>query len=249
MHYYMHYGPAAFRFELAGELDTKDAARLEQDWRTASSIIGKRTLIIDMSFVTRIDEAVRSLFKRWHSDGAEFAADSSPSRELVESITERSFAEPPNPATYQPWISLSVTALVALLTFLLPVQVRGADEGATLALTRFLAHSQSTAPENIAVEIEASLPQMDRYGEVEAIRHSEAAGAIQYEVVRSGGDSMVRQQVIARYLTIEQQAHARPASFPRSRRRTTTSVTWPRSNTARIDSMFTPSNRAIAGRG
>jgi hypothetical protein len=106
MRYYMHEGPAAFRFELSGDLDAADAATLEQDWRAASPSMGDRTLIIDLSFVTGIDEAVRSLFGRWYAGGAEFAASSKRSRELVESITGRPFArESPHPPTYQLWFS------------------------------------------------------------------------------------------------------------------------------------------------
>jgi hypothetical protein len=111
MRYYMHDGPAAFRFELAGDLDANDAARLEQDWRTASSIAGTRTLIIDLSFVTGIDEAVRGLFRRWYSGGAEFAASSNLSRELVESITQRPFSrELPHAPTFQPRFSLKLAS-------------------------------------------------------------------------------------------------------------------------------------------
>jgi hypothetical protein len=51
MRYYMHEGPTAFRFEL------------------------------DLSFVTGLDEAVRSLFRRWYAGGSEFAAGSKWSRE------------------------------------------------------------------------------------------------------------------------------------------------------------------------
>jgi hypothetical protein len=104
--YYVHEGPAAFRFELAGDLDAADAATLEQDWQTASTIRRHRTLIIDLSFVTGIDEAARGLFRRWHAGGAEFAASSKWSRELVESITGRPFAgESPHAPTYQLWFS------------------------------------------------------------------------------------------------------------------------------------------------
>jgi hypothetical protein len=106
MRYYMHDGPAAFRFELAGDLDANDAARLEQDWRTASSIVKARTLIVDVSFVTGIDEAALGLFKRWYSGGAQFAAGSKLSRELVESITEQPFAQGlPHAPTFQPRFS------------------------------------------------------------------------------------------------------------------------------------------------
>jgi hypothetical protein len=106
MRYYMHGGPAAFRFELAGDLNAGDASRLEQDWRGVTSLTGTRLLVVDMSFVTGIDEAARSLFRRWYARGAEFAAGSKQSRELVESITERPYTrESTHEPTYQPWFS------------------------------------------------------------------------------------------------------------------------------------------------
>jgi hypothetical protein len=106
MRYYMHGGPAAFRFELAGDLDAGDASRLEQDWSGVSSAVGNRRLVVDVSFVTAIDEAARSLFKSWHARGAVFAASSKQSRELVESITERPYTrETRHEPTYQPWFS------------------------------------------------------------------------------------------------------------------------------------------------
>jgi len=106
MRHYMHGGPAAFRFELAGDLNAADAWRLEQDWREVSSGIGNRLLVVDLSFVTAIDEAARSLFRSWYARGAEFAACSKRSRELVESITERPYTrESQHEPTYQPWFS------------------------------------------------------------------------------------------------------------------------------------------------
>jgi hypothetical protein len=108
MRYYIHGGPATFRFELAGDLDAGDAARLEREWRGASLTIGNRVLVIDMSFVTGIDDAARNMFKRWYARGAEFAAGSQESRELVESITERPYTqETSRERTFQPWFSHS----------------------------------------------------------------------------------------------------------------------------------------------
>jgi len=220
MRYYMHDGPAAFRFELAGDLNAADAARLEQDWKTASAIVRNRTLIVDVSFVTGIDEAVRTLFRHWCAGGAEFAASSKPSHELVELITERPFAqEPMNAPTYQSWFSLTslVIALLALLTLVTPSQGQATDDGASLALAGFVSRSargmaQSTDLGDIAVEIDASLPQMGKQGRFEAIRHRGPTGAPEYELVISQGDSTVKHQVIARYLAAEQHACARPAS-------------------------------------
>ncbi len=84
LQYYMHDGPSAFRFELAGDLDEEGARRLDQDWRTALSVIDGRTLIVDMTFVTRVDKAGLELLARWHRDGARIVAKSKQSRELAE---------------------------------------------------------------------------------------------------------------------------------------------------------------------
>jgi hypothetical protein len=80
-----------------------DAARLEKEWRGASLTIGNRVPVVEMSFVTGIDEAARSLLRRWYAQGAEFAAGSKESRELVESITGRAYTpETSREPTFQP---------------------------------------------------------------------------------------------------------------------------------------------------
>ena len=214
MRYYMHDGPAAFRFELAGVLDSDDARRLEQDWRTASSVIGDRVLLIDMSFVTGIDDAVESLFRRWYEQGAQFAANSPRSRELVEMVTGRPFLNgPPAAPTYRTWHSLRAILFVVLI-FILSTPARASvDDGASLAFARFVSRADQVPDVGVTdVEITASLKQMGKQGEVEAICHRGLSGRPGYDVVRSQGDSTVKQQVIARYLAIEQQASARPAS-------------------------------------
>src|SRR5271168_5305867 len=95
LQYYMHDGPAAFRFELAGDLDDKGARRLEQDWRTASSVIGERLLIVDITFVTSAETEARMLLARWHALGAQLIANSNNSRSLAESILGEPFPERP----------------------------------------------------------------------------------------------------------------------------------------------------------
>jgi hypothetical protein len=95
LQYYMHDGPTAFRFELAGHLNREGACRLDQDWRTASSALGERRLIVDMTFVTGVDEQARALLSRWHRDGARLIANSAASRALAESILGEVIPEPP----------------------------------------------------------------------------------------------------------------------------------------------------------
>jgi hypothetical protein len=95
LQYYMHDGPTAFRFELAGDLNREGARRLDQDWRTASSSLGDRRLIVDITFVTGVDEPARALITRWHREGARLIANSAPSRALAESILGERLPEPP----------------------------------------------------------------------------------------------------------------------------------------------------------
>jgi hypothetical protein len=86
LQYYMHDGSTAFRFELAGSLNNEGAHKLDQAWRTASSVIGDRRLIIDMTFVTCVDTQGRALITRWHREGAQLIANSIASRALAESV-------------------------------------------------------------------------------------------------------------------------------------------------------------------
>ena len=98
LQYYMHDGSSAFRFELAGDLTSEGARRLERDWYTASSVIGHRTLIVDMTFVTSADAEGRALLARWHSDGAQIVAKSKSSQQLAEMIVGEPLPELANAA-------------------------------------------------------------------------------------------------------------------------------------------------------
>ena len=94
LQYYMHDGPNAFRFELAGILNHEGARQLDQDWRTASAVIGDRRRIVDLTFVTGADEQGKALLLRWHREGARLIANSKASRLLVESTVGESIPEP-----------------------------------------------------------------------------------------------------------------------------------------------------------
>jgi hypothetical protein len=87
--YYMHDGPSAFSVELAGIWAAEGATRLEQDWQSASAVIGRKELVIDLSFVEEIDPRARQLLLRWFRNGATIVADTPKSRALTESIIGR----------------------------------------------------------------------------------------------------------------------------------------------------------------
>jgi hypothetical protein len=123
LRYYMHDGPAAFRFELAGELNQEGARQLDQDWRTASSMIGDRRLNIDMTFVTAVDEYGKALLTRWRREGAKIIANSNASRALAESILGESISECAKdaalgPASNQTWRPFRSSILAPTASFL-----------------------------------------------------------------------------------------------------------------------------------
>lgn len=86
LRYYMHDGPAAFRFELAGILSDAAAGELEQAWQTAASVIGDRQLIVDISFLRGAGERGSALLLGWYRAGARLIANSSPSQVLAAEI-------------------------------------------------------------------------------------------------------------------------------------------------------------------
>ena len=59
--YYMHDGPTSFSIEVAGTLAAEGAKKLEQDWRSACAVVGKKELVVDLSFLTEIDPIGREL--------------------------------------------------------------------------------------------------------------------------------------------------------------------------------------------
>jgi hypothetical protein len=89
-----------------------------------------------------------------------------------------------------------------------------ATSGPSLAFGRYIASLGQTARpagwETVTVEIDASLPGLAKQGRLQAIRRRGASGHPEYQVLHVEGDSIVKQQVIARYLTAEKEAEAMP---------------------------------------
>ena len=102
--YYMHDGTTAFSFELAGRLSKDGARELQQSWRTASSTIEGRSLIVDLSYVTSIDIAGQHLLRGWHDRGAQLVAKSPEARALVQAITGQSFGDLVASARHPTWL-------------------------------------------------------------------------------------------------------------------------------------------------
>ena len=137
LQYYMHDGPSAFRFELAGDLSNEAARELDQAWRMASSMVGDHALVVDMTFVTGAGRDGRSMLARWYAEGAQLIARSKVSRTLAEAIVGAPLPESASASSageVRTWLpfhtsfggaKLKLTLLAA--TMLLPVRVHAAD--------------------------------------------------------------------------------------------------------------------------
>src|SRR5258708_27601993 len=99
--YYLHDGSGEFRIQLAGHLSQANARDLEEAWRTASSTIDGKCLIVDLSHVTSIDVSSRELLDEWHTQGARLVVTSSESKARIQAVTGAAITlvTPPIPDT------------------------------------------------------------------------------------------------------------------------------------------------------
>lgn len=113
------------------------------------------------------------------------------------------------------WLAFSVALLTPAMAWTAnPVAVATGNEGsAAAALARYESVMERTQSwEATTVEIEASIPKLGKQGRLRAIRRLLPFGKVEYQAIEIAGDSTVKKQVIARYLSAEAQAAARPLS-------------------------------------
>jgi hypothetical protein len=119
-----------------------------------------------------------------------------------------------------PYFRSALLTLIIMLA-LLPASPVQAEEtpivdstaGAAMALARYTASLEQSSPWSLeTIEIEASLPKLEKQGRLRAIRRLLPLGKPEYQVLEIAGDQTVRQQVIVRYLSAEVRAAAIPAS-------------------------------------
>jgi hypothetical protein len=224
--YYMHDGPSAFSIELAGALTAEDAKRLEQDWLSASAVIGNKELVVDLSFVTEIDPAGRQLLLRWRRNGATILANTPESRALAESVIGRLRRLARIAYTSQPYRPFfrDVLPLVLLLALLIRqiasaqplLMVQPTTPPESIAFARYLAWLNARDPFTesgpVALAIAASLPGLDKAGSLLAIREVGESERNQYGILELQGDSIVFERAIAPYLAEQHEAEDLPRS-------------------------------------
>ena len=116
-----------------------------------------------------------------------------------------------------------VIGLLGLLALLIPIHAPaetpamvGAASSSGLAFARYIASVQERNPFTesgpVAVEIEASLPGLYKETRFLAIRETGESERSEYRVLNIEGDAIVAQEVIARYLRMQEQLEGLPLS-------------------------------------
>jgi hypothetical protein len=99
-----------------------------------------------------------------------------------------------------------------LFTALLGGLSYGQCIGPTKTLDRYLRARETQEPDvqetPIEVDIDASLPQLNKHGRMHGIRLLTRAGQVVYSELRFRGDNTIKTQVIARYLNAEAQSRS-----------------------------------------
>jgi len=129
LRYYLHDGPAALRFQLAGSLNLESASQIDQVWRTASSSLNGRKRIVDITFLSCMDEHGSELLARWHREGTQIVANSEASRALAESIVGEHFGETlpkSTPDSDWTWLPSVARLMVLVAAFVSPVYASAA---------------------------------------------------------------------------------------------------------------------------
>ncbi len=85
--FYLHDGPDAFRLQLAGSLSRDTAGEVEQARQTAASVIGQRSLIVDLTGLTEVDATGSKLLEEWHALGARLTVISREALARIRSLT------------------------------------------------------------------------------------------------------------------------------------------------------------------
>lgn len=127
--YYMHDGPNAFSLELSGTMSDHDIVGLEQARRTASSTMGSRSFIVDLSYVDGVQPAGRAMLRRWYDEGAQLVAKLPGARVIVGLITGQApelIAKSARRQTWRPFLAAALATL-ALTTLFAPARTVAAN--------------------------------------------------------------------------------------------------------------------------
>jgi len=83
---YIHDEAARLRLRVTGDLDELAAKELASCWTTASSVLGSRKIVVDLTSLAEACESGRHLLGALHKEGVEFLTKSEYQTELVRGV-------------------------------------------------------------------------------------------------------------------------------------------------------------------
>ena len=95
----IHDSPEALTFQVEGKLVGAWAQELEQSWRTAASIRGRKALIVDLTETLYIDSEGKRILAQLFREGAFFRTAGTMTRGIIEEITGKSKSSWPRTGT------------------------------------------------------------------------------------------------------------------------------------------------------
>ena len=90
---YIHDEAARLRLRVTGELDERAAKELASCWTTASSVVGARKIVVDLTGLTGAQEPGRQLLEALFREGVEFLGQSEVQTKLIAAITGKRLEE------------------------------------------------------------------------------------------------------------------------------------------------------------
>lgn len=178
---------------------------------------------MNLTFITCNEQVARELLGHWQKLGTRPSAKTSSLHVLAEKVIGHSVWQTCEPRRSRLSLRTSLPLVMALLAVMSSVNARASDSAEilsiappALAFAHYIAFLNQRSPFTesgpVAVEIDASLPGLGKQACLSAIRETGASERSEYQVLQLEGDSMVKHEVIARYLSAQVQAEALPLS-------------------------------------
>lgn len=204
----IHDSASEFRLHLEGRLAGPWVREVELCWQTALSTVRDRAVIVDLREIDFVDAAGEQLLATMHQRGAKLVAACPFMKHLISEISGApEEALQPAPVRRKPRLRLRLLSL-----FLMTVAVVLADSSLQpeQVLAGYVKASRAaksnSQDEVMSVQIDATLPKLHKHGALHALRFISRLGSVSYRPVLFEGDRTIEKSVIARYLSVEEEA-------------------------------------------
>ena len=101
---YIHDEAAQLRLRITGDLDERAAKELASCWTTASSVVGHRKIVVDLTGLVTAEALGRRFLEALHQEGVEFLAKSEFQTQLIAGLTGKLVSDGPQERRVGRWL-------------------------------------------------------------------------------------------------------------------------------------------------